>query len=260
MLFPRCRRQSASQSDALTDVFADRRFNPRAICVSGAAFLEPLNAEHRMPMTQPPSDKELSHSADGAVGDGALIAAHNAGDPAAFAKIVRRYQSPVYRMALRWSRDPDEADEVVQKTFLRLLNHIGGFQGNQLKSYLFRITANLCKNHLRDRARLVLGLPRELVAMPNDGAVEYEEERAILRRLMGRLPRRQRQVVSLRIDGDLSFTEVASILGITENSAKVNFHHALKHLRLLMAQDEMQLTQKNGSDGQGGDGALVDSE
>ena len=198
----------------------------------------------------PPPDSELPENAEDA-DDGALVAAHNSGDERAFAMIVRRYQRPVYRMALRWSRDPDEADELAQRTFLRLLDHIGVFQGSQLKSYLFRITANLCKNHLRDRARLVMGLPVEPVTMPGDGAVEYEEERAILRRLMQKLPCRQRQVVTLRIDGDLPFSEVAAVLGITENSAKVNFHHALKHLRLLMAQEEKLTAQARGA-GRGG--------
>ena len=203
-----------------------------------------------MPMTLPPPNTELSETAADA-DDGVLVAAHNAGDVSAFAKIVRRYQHTIYRMALRWSRDPDEADELVQRTFLRLLNHIGAFQGNQLRSYLLRITANLCKNHLRDRARLVMGLPFELVTMPGDGAIEEEEERAILRRLLLRLPTRQRQVVTLRIDGDLPFAQVASILGITENSAKVNFHHALKHLRLLMAQEEKLAARMADMTGQG---------
>lgn len=173
----------------------------------------------------------------GELGDGDLIAAHRSGDPTAFSQIVNRYQRPIHRMALRWARDADEADELTQRTFLRLLAHIDDFQGNQLKSYLFRIAANLCKNHLRDRARLVFGLSIDPVAPVEGDSLEKKERRTLLRKLMTRLPQRQRQVVTLRIDGELPFAEVASVLGITENSAKVNFHHAVKRLRLLMQQE-----------------------
>lgn len=167
--------------------------------------------------------------------DGDLIAAHRSGDPKAFSQIVNRYQRQIHRLTLRWARDADEADELTQRTFLRLLAHIDDFQGNQLKSYLFRIAANLCKNHLRDRARLVFGLSIEPTTPTIEGeALEKKELRLLLRKLMAQLPTRQRQVVTLRIDGELPFSEVARTLGITENSAKVNFHHAVKRLRLLM--------------------------
>ena len=167
--------------------------------------------------------------------DGDLIAAHRSGDPKAFSQIVNRYQRQIHRLTLRWARDADEADELTQRTFLRLLAHIDDFQGNQLKSYLFRIAANLCKNHLRDRTRLVFGLSIEPTTPAIEGeALEKKELRLLLRKLMTQLPTRQRQVVTLRIDGELPFSEVARTLGITENSAKVNFHHAVKRLRLLM--------------------------
>ncbi len=173
--------------------------------------------------------------------DGDLIAAHRSGDPRAFSQIVNRYQRPIHRLALRWAHDADEADELTQRTFLRLLAHIDDFQGNQLKSYLFRIAANLCKNHLRDRARLVFGLKVEPTTPAVGGeALELTERRMLLRRLMARLPNRQRQVVTLRIDGELPFAEVARTLGITENSAKVNFHHAVRRLRLMMETLEKQ--------------------
>jgi len=53
----------------------------------------------------------------------------------------------------------------------------------------------------------------------------------VLREAIARLPRRQREVLLLRIDGDLPFAEVAATLGITEVNAKVNFHHAVQKLK-----------------------------
>ncbi|MFN7135382.1 MAG: RNA polymerase sigma factor, partial [Myxococcales bacterium] len=63
--------------------------------------------------------------------------------------------------------------------------------------------------------------------------------RARVRELLLKLPLRQRQVVSLRIDGELPFAEVARALGITENNAKVCYHHAVKRLKQWVSEEEL---------------------
>jgi RNA polymerase sigma-70 factor (ECF subfamily) len=60
------------------------------------------------------------------------------------------------------------------------------------------------------------------------------EDARRMRAAVVELPRRQREVLTLRIDGDLPFAEVAKVLGITENNAKVHFHHAVRRLRELV--------------------------
>ena len=192
------------------------------------------------------SGKAQSGGSDDA-DDSHLIAAFLAGDESALAAIVRRYQRPLWKMAMRWTQDADEADDLVQKTFLRMLSHLGNFQGNDLRSYLFRITANLCKNHLRDRARFVLVSPEleESGTEEDFSSGDLDEERQKLRQLIAQLPARQREVVLLRIDGELAFSEVAEALGITQNSAKVNFHHALKRL-LELKNNRTKETEKAG--------------
>lgn len=171
--------------------------------------------------------------------DGELLARHRAGDPRAFDALVRRYQKPIYRLALRYARDADEAEELAQRTFLRVLDHTDGLDGEgAFRSYLFRIAANLCKNHLRDRARLVFGVPLTIPA-PEQLPAEEHQRRLRVRESLARLPLRQRQVVSLRVDAELSFAEVAQTLGITENNAKVTYHHAVKRLRSLLELEDL---------------------
>ncbi|MBI5546277.1 MAG: sigma-70 family RNA polymerase sigma factor [Deltaproteobacteria bacterium] len=171
-------------------------------------------------------------------GDWDLLTAHLAGDPAAFAGLVRRYERPVYRLALRYARDPDEAEELAQRTFLRVLDHATTLRPEQpFRAFLFKVAANLCKNHLRDRARLVLGVPLEAAA-PEGESLEDKERRVRLRTALASLPLRQRQVVSLRIDADLPFAQVAEALAITENNAKVTFHHAMKRLKAHFAEED----------------------
>ncbi|HEX8950732.1 MAG TPA: sigma-70 family RNA polymerase sigma factor, partial [Polyangia bacterium] len=61
--------------------------------------------------------------------------------------------------------------------------------------------------------------------------LESREQQQALREAVARLPNRQREVLLLRIDGDLPFAEIAETLGITEVNAKVNFHHAVQKLK-----------------------------
>ncbi len=180
---------------------------------------------------------------EGLPDDRDLLAAHLAGDSQAFATLVRRYERPVYRLALRYSRDADEAEDLAQRTFLRVLAHAGEFRaGRPFAAYLFKVAANLCKNHLRDRARLVFGLSLESAAPePEAGrdSLETRQRRARVREALAHLPNRQRQVVSLRLDAELPFAQIAEALGITENNAKVNFHYAVKRLQKLLGAEEL---------------------
>lgn len=200
------------------------------------------------PSTARPLEASVSEPVSGAIAqaspaaaepdDGVLLRAHEAGDPRALAQLVRRYQRPVYRLALRYARDPDEAEELAQRTFLRVLDHLSTLDARSFRPYLFRAAANLCKNHLRDRARLVFGVPLT-VAAPEGESAESRQRRSRVRESLARLPLRQRQVVSLRIEAGLAFAEVAESLGITENNAKVTYHHAVKRLRELLGKEDL---------------------
>ncbi len=191
-------------------------------------------------MTNAPERRGLLHVVRDGEGpdDWELLTAHLAGDAQAFATLVRRYERPVYRLALRYAHDVDEAEELAQRTFLRVLDHAARLKPEQpFRAFVFRVAANLCKNHIRDRAKLVFGVPVE-VAAPEHESLEHKERRVRLRMALGSLPLRQRQVVSLRIDGELPFAEIAEALEITENNAKVTFHHAMKRLRATLPEEE----------------------
>src|SRR5262249_11194536 len=104
------------------------------------------------------------------------------------------------------------------------------------RAWLLRVAVNVGKNHARDgrRWRLEPVEPLELPATESVGVTDRLE--AGQRRRLGACPRGarppgQREVFALRVDGELPFAEVARVLGITENNAKVHFHHAVRRLR-----------------------------
>jgi len=171
--------------------------------------------------------------------DAELLAAFGSGDGRAFEALIRRYQRPVLAIARRFARDEDDAEDLAQRAFINASQRASGWRGGSFKSWLFRIVVNLAKNHLRDIARFDRSEEaQEHEHQSTDPDAEARLGRAqqqrALRHAVARLPRRQREVLLLRVDGDLPFAEIARTLGITEVNAKVNFHHAVQNLKKLI--------------------------
>ncbi len=169
--------------------------------------------------------------------DVALVSAFRGGDRAAFELLVRRHQRPVWAIVQRFARDRDAAEDLAQRVFIIALERIAELRGS-FRPWLLRIAVNLSKNHVRDSARLVHnnvdtdGEPFDVPIEPRpDEALDQARRAHLVRGAVADLPARQREVVMLRIDGQLSFAEVGDVLGITENNAKVTYHHAVKRLR-----------------------------
>jgi RNA polymerase sigma-70 factor (ECF subfamily) len=172
------------------------------------------------------------------------------GNAQAFGELVRRHQDLVLRLVRRYSRDNDGALELAQKAYLQAfeasrralprLSAAANAQGEvPFKAWLIRIAINLGKNHLRD-ARRWHNVPVEAIDSERrleataDKALERAQIEAFTRDAVIQLPRRQREVFTLRVDGGLPFAEVAAALDITEANAKSHFHYAVKRLQQLV--------------------------
>ena len=152
---------------------------------------------------------------------------------------MRRYQRPLYYLALRYVRVEADAKDLAQRTFIKVLGALPGFRADSsFRTWLYRIAINLCLNHLRDRkreeVRAELGEALPAPAAGGELALLDRERGARLREAIAELPPKQRMVLELRIYDELPFREVAELAGCSENSAKVNFHHAVKRLRSLL--------------------------
>jgi len=178
--------------------------------------------------------------------DEALLGAYQAGDDRAFEELVRRHQRTVRAVVRRYAERPDDVLDLAQRAFLRALEaarrprwlRLGA--GAPFRAVLLRIAANLGRNHARDSRRWArapleaVEEGRHAVAPRGTAALEREEQRRRLRQAVVDLPRRQREVLTLRIDAELPFAEIARALSISENAAKVHFHHATRRLAALV--------------------------
>lgn len=171
--------------------------------------------------------------------DAELVARAQAGDLPAFEELVKRYQRDIYALACRVVSDTEEARDVMQQAFLQAFLHIRDFRGHSaFRTWLFRITLNQCYNFLKGRKRHgdpvdVGDLVLEAEDSP-EAELMAEEERARLYQALERLPAKQRAVITLKLEQNLSYQEIAQVLGGTAGAARVNYCQALKRLKKLL--------------------------
>jgi RNA polymerase sigma-70 factor, ECF subfamily len=160
------------------------------------------------------------------------------GTASAFNSFVLKHQVGVWNLARRYLKSDADAADVTQQTFVRAYRGLASYRGDATpRSWLYRIAINCSLTWLRDHKREVATEidDNALTSDPSSPTQLLSVERATqLRLAIAQLPTKQRQVVELRIFDELSFREVASIAQCNENTAKVNYHHALKQLRELL--------------------------
>jgi RNA polymerase sigma-70 factor (ECF subfamily) len=179
-----------------------------------------------MPDSQPPtgvSDPDFD-----------LVARLRGSDRSAFDELFRRHAATLSRLVRRYVRSDDEADDIAQRTFVRAYEKIQTFRGDSaLRTWLFRIGINLALNHVRDGAADALPLEDDQAFARTIGTTQFtaRELWAKVRTRLPELPPKQRLIFELRVFHDLSFEQVAAVAGCGEESAKANYHHALKRIR-----------------------------
>jgi RNA polymerase sigma-70 factor (ECF subfamily) len=164
---------------------------------------------------------------------------------AEFEAFVERYQDSLARFALRRLGRVHDAEDAVQEVFLRAYARLGAGNIRRPLAYLYRTTANACTDILRRRKRAPEPLEQATAEAqadrrPDAGAVAAAlEELARLETLLTRLPRRQAEVLRLRLWDELSFAEIAQVLGRSPATVKSRFRYGLEKLRTLINREEV---------------------
>ncbi len=174
------------------------------------------------------------------------IAALRLGDRQEFARLVEAYSPVVYRLALKMLGDPQDAEDVLQNTFLQAFRHLADFEGrSSLSTWLYRIAANESLMLLRKRrpeTSFTDQTPEEESAaeeptqfsdwccLPEDEMLS-SEARSHLDRAIGRLPENLRLVFLLRDIEGLSIQETGEALNLSETAVKTRLLRARLRLR-----------------------------
>jgi RNA polymerase sigma-70 factor (ECF subfamily) len=173
-----------------------------------------------------------------------LVAQAQVGDEAAFAELVHRHESRVYTLALKMLRNPADAEDVLQETFISALRGLPQFRGDStFATWLYRIAYNATLMKLRTSAPAVSldetingdesEMPRELTDWTHDpeGALLNQEAREEMQAAVDTLSPALRSVFVLRDVDGLSTEETAAVLGVSVQVVKTRLHRARMILR-----------------------------
>ncbi len=166
-----------------------------------------------------------------------LVDRLRAGDRKAFGDVVARHRAQIFRLVRGYLDHDAEAEDVTQQAFLQALRAIGSFRGDSsFGTWLHRIAVNAALTFKRDakKARSVSIEEIELITNAlGTGKMAAREVKRKLGAALEALPPKQRAVVELRLVHDMPFRAIADIVGSTEETARANYHQAVKRLREL---------------------------
>ena len=185
------------------------------------------------------------------VNERALIAGLRSGDEQAFETMIRVFGGRLLSVARRFTRNDEDARDVVQSAYLAAFRGLDDFEGNaQLATWLHRIVVNTALMRLRTRRRkpedsIESLLPSFLEdghhveqfsdwSMPADRLLEQKQTRAAVRACIQQLPDNYRSVLLLRDIEERSTNEVAERLAMTPTAVKVRLHRARQALSTLL--------------------------
>jgi len=184
---------------------------------------------------------------DGLTDEKELVGRLADGEPSAFRDLVETYKKRVYFLALDMVGNPADAEDISQEVFLKVFRSFRTFNREaRLGTWLHRITANACIDHLRkkaitpepvDDASLETGLRR---GIPIAGAAEIPDPVSVLERrsigkrienALARVTPQEKAVFILRHYEDLSLREIADTLELSQGSVKSYLFRAIQKLR-----------------------------
>jgi RNA polymerase sigma-70 factor (ECF subfamily) len=171
--------------------------------------------------------------------DRALLMRFRGGDSAAFTELVVRYQRPIYNAALAILRRPEDASDVTQAVFLKIVERGDGYDPQyKFFSWLYRIAVNESLDLLR-RGRREAPLDDDLDIADADGRgpealLSHTEMSARIRRCVMSMAVNDRVVLSLRHFSDCSYEQMGEILDLDEKTVKSRLFEARRRLRGLL--------------------------
>lgn len=157
-----------------------------------------------------------------------------AGRDAAFALLIKRYQERIYWHVRKIVQDHDDADDVVQTTFIKAWKGIEGFREEaKLKTWLYRIATNEALTFVKRQKKQLTTEVEDIqnVRSHSETYSEFMEGEEIQRKLdqaVNQLPEKQRIVFCMKYFDEMKYDEIAAVLGGTVGSLKASFHHAVK--------------------------------
>lgn len=148
-----------------------------------------------------------------------------------FRQLVIKYQQRLYEVIRRKTTSHEDADDVLQNTFLKVFRHIKSFEGrSELYTWLYRIACNEVIDFQKRQSRIKTSEIDHQVSPKADSFVDIDDVIQSLNNAVAKLPDRQQMVFRMRYYDELSYKEMSELLQLTEGALKASFHHAVRKI------------------------------
>lgn len=160
-----------------------------------------------------------------------------------FERIVAHYSEPLYWQIRRIVLSHDDANDLLQNTFIKAWTSIGYFRGEaKLSTWLYRIALNECLTFLaRQKAASTISLddPEADALQKLEGDAYFSGDRAqlLLQKALLTLPEKQRMVFNLKYYQEMKYEEMSEIFGTSVGALKASYHHAVKKIEKFLADE-----------------------
>ena len=172
--------------------------------------------------------------------DDDLIEQIKLGDEKAAEELIKRYYTSILHYCKRHCFDLEKAEDLTQETFLKLFRNLSGYKGKRkFKAYLYTIANRLCIDESRKVKAYSLENEEEIRCECDE--MRRIEDRSEINYLLNALSPEQREAVILRFGEELSFWEIAKVMGCNMRTAQSRVRNALRIMR-----KEWENEQKNG--------------
>lgn len=152
-----------------------------------------------------------------------------------FEKIVQQYSQPLYWKIRRMVLTHEDADDILQNTFLKVWTHLDGFEGKaRLSTWLYRIAINESLDFLRKQKNIYQRGEEEVTDVAHllmaDEYFDGTEAQALLQEAMAELPEMQKTVFLLKYYDEMKYNEISEVMNKSEGALKANYHLAVKKI------------------------------
>ena len=141
-----------------------------------------------------------------------LVERYLAGDMTAFDELMIRYERQIYRVCYRFVDNREDAMDLAQEVFIKAFEHLPSFRKeSSLKTWLYRIAINHCINHKKKHSQEFVEVTEYTGSVRSSvhELMEDREQRDHFRRMVQRLPPKQKAILEMRINEQLSYEEIA---------------------------------------------------
>lgn len=161
----------------------------------------------------------------------------------AFTKIIKTYSEPLYWQIRRMVMNHDDANDLLQNTFLKAWSNIENFRGDaKLSTWLYKIAINESITFInKEKQKQNISIDDDdsflVNSLESDQWFDGDELKLLLQKAIATLPDKQRMIFNMKYFDEMKYEDMSEILGTTVGALKASYHHAVKKIELFFSQN-----------------------